>query len=102
MEGTTYWILLGIGLYWMYCILVEDEFGMSRDDLMRRLEEKGIETRSFFYPMHVMPPYKNNERFLIAKEISRKGINLPSGIKLSKGETREICENIKDIVRRQK
>ena len=89
-------------VYWMYCILVEDEFGMSRDDLMRRLEEKGIETRSFFYPMHVMPPYKNNERFLIAKEISRKGINLPSGIKLSKGETREICENIKDIVRRQK
>ena len=69
-------------VYWMYCILIEDKFGMSRDELMKKLEESGIETRPFFYPMHVMPPYKNNEGFAVAEEISRKGINLPSGVKL--------------------
>ena len=90
-------------VYWMYCILVEDKFGVSRDDLMKRLEEKGIETRPFFYPMHVMPPYKNNERFPAAEEISRKGINLPSAVCLSlKGEEiKFICEMINKINRRR-
>ena len=69
-------------VYWMYCILVKDKFGISRDELMKKLEEKGIETRPFFYPIHVMPPYKNNEGFSVAEELSRKGINLPSGVKL--------------------
>ena len=30
-------------VYWMYSILIEDEFGMSRDELMLELEKKGIE-----------------------------------------------------------
>ena len=83
-------------VYWMYCILVEDNLGMSRDELMKRLEEKGIDTRPFFYPMHVMPPYKNNEEFSVAEEISRKGINLPSGVNL----VRENIEKIAGTIRR--
>jgi perosamine synthetase len=83
-------------VYWMYCILVEDKLGISRDELMKRLEEKGIDTRPFFYPMHVMPPYKNNEGFPIAEEIAKKGINLPSGVNLEGKAIRYICEAIKD------
>ena len=82
-------------VYWMYCILVEDKFGMSRDELMKKLEEKGIETRPFFYPMHVMPPYKNDERFPVAEETSRKGINLPSGVNLTKENIGEVVSTIK-------
>ncbi|MGB2727295.1 MAG: DegT/DnrJ/EryC1/StrS family aminotransferase [Halobacteriota archaeon] len=82
-------------VYWMYCILVEDKVGISRDDLMKKLEEKGIETRPFFYPMHVMPPYKNNEGFPVAEETSRKGINLPSAVGLKGEEMKFICNEIK-------
>jgi perosamine synthetase len=71
-------------VYWMYCILIEDKLGISRDD-----------TRPFFYPMHVIPPYKNNKRFQIAEEISRKGINLPSGVSLTKEMIKEIVSTIK-------
>ena len=83
--------------YWMYSILVEDNFGMSRDDLMKKLEEKGIETRPFFYPMHVMPPYKNEEKFHVAEEISRKGINLPSGVNLEEEVIKHVCDTIEKI-----
>ena len=82
-------------VYWMYCILVEDKFGMSRDELMKRLEENGIETRPFFYPMHVMPPHKNSEEFPTIEEISRKGINLPSSSGLKEEEIKFICNEIK-------
>ena len=84
-------------VYWMYCILVEHKFGISRDDLMKRLEEKGIDTRPFFYPMHVMPPFKNNERFPVAEEISRKGINLPSGVSLTEEEVERIVNEIRSF-----
>ena len=84
-------------VYWMYCILVDDNFGMNRDELMKRLEEKGIETRPFFYPMHVMPIYKNNKKFPVAEEISRKGVNLPSGVSLMEGIIEKVVSTIKDI-----
>ena len=80
--------------YWMYCILVEDKFGMSRDELMKRLEEKEIETRPFFYPVHIMPPHKNNEKFPVAEELSRKGINLPSAVNL----TEEMIMRVVDAI----
>jgi len=37
-------------IYWMYSILIEKEFGMSRDNVISRLKERGIDTRPFFYP----------------------------------------------------
>jgi len=46
-------------VYWMYFILVEDGFGMSRDELMKELEKWGIETRTFFIPMHEQPVFQN-------------------------------------------
>jgi len=67
-------------VYWIYSILIEDKFGMKRDELMKKLEKNGIETRPFFYPMHTMPPYFNKERFPVAEEISKRGINLPSSL----------------------
>ena len=86
-------------VYWMYSILVEDEFGMSRDDLMKKVEENGIDTRPFFYPMHVMPPCRNKEDFPVAEELSRKGINLPSGVKIEKNDIDKIVECLRGAIK---
>ncbi|MCD6092552.1 MAG: DegT/DnrJ/EryC1/StrS family aminotransferase [Candidatus Aenigmarchaeota archaeon] len=82
-------------VYWMYSILVEDKFGMRRDELMKKLEENGIETRPFFYPMHTMPPYKTNEKFRVSEELARKGINLPSAIFLDEEKVEMITKSIR-------
>ena len=84
-------------VYWMYSILVEDKFGINRDNLTKKLEEKGIDTRPFFYPIHVMPPHKNNDKFSVAEEISSKGINLPSAINLKEEEIEKIVREIRLI-----
>jgi perosamine synthetase len=81
-------------VYWMYSILIDDDFGVSRDELMKRLEKNRIEARPFFYPMHVIPPYKNNESFPVAEGIARKGINLPSGVGLMKENVEEVANVI--------
>jgi len=86
----------------MYSILIEDEFGMSRDELMEKLEEKGIETRTFFVPMHEQLVFRNmglfNEgSYPVAVELARKGLYLPSSSGLKEDEIRYICDVIKEM-----
>lgn len=71
-------------VYWMYSILIEDKAEINRDELMKILEEKEVETRPFFVPMHILPMYSNGEKLPVAEELSKKGINLPSSTKIEK------------------
>ena len=89
-------------VYWMYGILIEDEFGLSRDELMARLKEKGIETRTFFYPMHQQPVFQEmglfkGENYPVAEGLAQKGLYLPSGSGLKKEEIEAVCQTIKEI-----
>ncbi len=92
-------------VYWMYGILIEDNFGITKDELMVRLKEKGVDTRSFFIPMHKQPLYKkDDERFPdtegsypISEELGRKGLYLPSSSHLTKEEMDTVVEKIKEI-----
>lgn len=66
--------------YWMTSILI-NKSKLERDLLMKKMLECGIETRPFFYPMHVLPPYQkilDDDTFPFADSIYSKGINLPS------------------------
>lgn len=86
-------------VYWMYSILVEDKFGINRDELMQLLKKRGIETRPFFYPIHVLPPYKTCEDTLnLARTISLKGLNLPSSPTLEKNEIEYILLKLAQII----
>jgi len=84
-------------VYWMYSILIEKSFGISRDELMRRLEENGVETRPFFHPIHVQPIYHKSYRgdtYPVADELSQKGVNLPSGNTLEKEQIEYVVDAI--------
>jgi len=83
-------------VYWLYSILIDEEsYGISRDELMEKLAKNGVETRRFFYPVHLMPPYKKyaaNYQFLVAERLSSSGINLPSSVKLTEKEVRKVTQ----------
>ena len=84
-------------VYWMYPILIEDEFGLTKDELIERMSELGIETKPFFYPLHSMPPYNEGESFPVAEELSRKGICLPCSVKLSEQDIESVAQAIGEI-----
>jgi perosamine synthetase len=74
-------------VYWMYSILLtNNNFKISRDNLISILEKKEVETRPFFNPIHMMPPYKIYKKYVQAEDISIKGINLPTAVSLKKAE----------------
>jgi len=84
-------------VYWMYSILVQDNFGIDRDELMNRLELKGIETRPLFHPVHMMPPHKKSESIAVAEELSRKGVSLPSSINLTAEQVKYVADVIREV-----
>jgi len=89
-------------VYWMYSILIEDGFALNRDDLMKELAEKGIETRTFFVPLHEQPVFQESgmfkeEKYPVAEDLSRKGMYLPSGSGLQEEEIKSVCDSIKEI-----
>lgn len=85
-------------VYWMVCILVNDSVGVSRDELMKRLRERGIDTRPFFYPMTELPMYGGKPINPVAKDISKRGINLPSSSNLSREDVSYIYQGIKEAI----
>lgn len=92
-------------VYWMYGILVEEEFGLSRDQLMDQLKKKGIDTRSFFVPMHRQPAFTGRGRrvkkfgpYPVAEKLSEQGFYLPSGLTISSEQIEYICRQIKKTV----
>jgi perosamine synthetase len=88
-------------VYWMYSILIDPEFGKSIDNLVDKLAKKGIETRTFFIPMHMQPMFTRvKRRYPVAEELSEKGINLPSGATLRRDNIAYIAEIIADEVQR--
>lgn len=89
-------------VYWMYGVLIDRKFGMNRNKLMGALRAKGIETRTFFLPLHDQPVFKEVGRsarkcFPVAQDIARRGLYLPSGSGLKKKEIEYICQCVKSL-----
>ncbi|MFH1565752.1 MAG: DegT/DnrJ/EryC1/StrS family aminotransferase [bacterium] len=89
--------------YWMYALIVEEGFGISRDALMARLkEEYQIDTRSFFYSINEQPAlgkyFKDDKSsYPVSKELSEKGFYLPSGLTLTEFQADKVVSAIRDI-----
>jgi len=89
-------------VYWMYTILINEEIlGITRDEMMKKLEEYGIDSRATFLPIHQQPPYKDmykHEKYPIAEQLGRRGINLPSGNTITEEDTEYVVSAIKEII----
>jgi perosamine synthetase len=73
-------------VFWMFAVLVERPYGLTRDELMRALARRGVETRRFFVPIHCQPIYRDlydPDAYPVAEELAEKGLYLPSGVGLS-------------------
>lgn len=90
-------------VYWMNSVILSGSVKLSRDEVMKRMEECNIEMRPLFYPMHIMPPYKDESVHApVAESVSSRGINLPSHGLLTEEQVRYIVESLKDILEQEK
>lgn len=86
-------------VYWMNSILLTDKVKKSRDQIMAEMEAKNIEMRPLFYPMHIMPPYRDESAACpIAEKLSSRGINLPSHALLDEEKITYIVDSLQKII----
>jgi len=84
--------------YWMTSIVLDKDFGVSREWIMAELKQRGIDTRPFFQPMSSFRMFKDqNNR--VAKRIGSDGINLPSAHYLTREDIFYVCDRLKSILR---
>lgn len=87
-------------VFWMYALVVDDEFGMSRDELRKQLADRGIETRTFFIPIHLQPIYHKlfkGESFPVSESLCARGLYLPSSSGLSERDIRHVSAAVREI-----
>ncbi len=83
-------------VYWFTSYLVQDA-----QILEKFMMSKGINTRRFFYPLHMQPcyqkEYRGHESFALSEYIYSRGLSLPSSYNLTDDEQTTVIEAIKEF-----
>ena len=87
-------------VYWMYSVVVQPEFGLSRDDLVTALRADGIDTRTFFCPMNQQPCLQSRPGYReipcpVADSLWETGLYLPSSYTLTENSIEAIANSIR-------
>lgn len=90
-------------VYWMNGVIVDPkEYGLSRDELMKKLRKNGIDSRLFFTGMHRQPSLQKygcdcRGDYPISNWLAENGLYLPSSSGLKEYQIMRICEIIKKL-----
>ncbi len=87
---------------WLVCCWLPSDLVRHREEICLSLRKKGIDTRPFFHPIHLMPPYQHFEKVAADRTdelrntevVSLQGFNLPSSPSLNAEEISYICKNL--------
>lgn len=82
--------------HWLYSAIIEDDYRVTRDELIKTMNDNQIETRPFFQPVHRMKPYRGYRcgDMFVTDEISKKGINLPSSVSIGINQIDKVVDVI--------
>ena len=90
-------ILFDVPVPWMY--LIETKYDAGK--MVKKLAEKDIDCRRFFYPLHRQPCFKNKYEYLDFPNSDyawRHWFYLPSGLTLTEKQIIYICKTLKEIL----
>ncbi|MBQ8538982.1 MAG: LegC family aminotransferase [Ruminococcus sp.] len=88
--------------YWFFSILVDEEqYGMSREELMNKLSERKIQTRPVWGLVHKQKPYENCQTFEItqAEKYADTLLNIPCGSTLTEEQVKKVVDTIKELAK---
>jgi perosamine synthetase len=87
--------------FWMFGLLLQDGAPCTRDQLRYELAARGIETRTFFVPIHLQPIYYSQYshlRFPVAERLCKSGLYLPSSSSLTGEEIEYVARCVREII----
>ena len=91
-------------IFWVYGVLLKKGIGISRDEVVKKLISRNIQTRNFFFPMHRQTIFKKtklflkNTRFNNADFLSKNGFYLPSGLGIRNSEIDYVGKTLLEVL----
>lgn len=91
-------------VYWMYHVVLNDSVGTRRDAVMKRMLDRGIETRPGFIPYNLQDIFIRKgltrpELCPVANRVASGGFYLPSSPTLSEEEIQYVANHLKEVLR---
>ena len=84
-------------IFWMYTVLVDAErYPLNSRQLLRRLGERGIQSRPLWQPIHLSRPHRSATayRCSVSETLFRQALSLPCSVGLSREDQQFVCEII--------
>lgn len=91
--------------YWIYGIVLDRRIKLAGFDMRSMLKKNGIDSRSFFYPLHLQPALANynltedSDTFPVAENLSYNGFYIPSGPNITIDEIDQVSEVVINIIK---
>lgn len=87
-------------IYWMSSLFLDEAAPIDRDELMRQLKGRNIDTRPVFPAISQYPIWPRCQKPQpTALRVGLRAINLPSGVCLTKDEVMYVCRNIAELIK---
>lgn len=88
--------------FWLSCLLIDEDCKVNPMDVMAKLQENNIESRPIWKPMSRQPVFSKNdfisvEEKSVGEDIFKRGLCLPSDIKMTIDEQNEVIDIIKGM-----
>jgi len=92
---------------WMYAIVLEAGAPFNAAEFARRLQDRGVQTRPFFWGMHEQPVYHRLGFFRgltlpETERIARRGLYLPSGQAITDEQIEKVIEVVRNAFDKEK
>lgn len=90
-------------IYWVYGLVLGNDVPFDAEAIMKKLAEKHIGTRPFFWPMHEQPVFLTmgwyqGERYPVAERLARRGFYLPSGLGLPESDIEKVATAVREVM----
>lgn len=87
-------------IYWVYPLVLDGTYQLTAREMMGRLQQAGIGSRPFFWPIHEQPVFQKaglfaHEHHPVAEHIARQGFYIPSGMALTNDQIERVAAAVK-------
>lgn len=94
--------------FWIAVAIIDKEYGLKKEAIIKQLNRYNIDGRPFFYPLSSMPAYarfcrgKDMKKINpVAYDISPYGLCLPSAANITESDVDYVCDCLKKILLRK-
>jgi perosamine synthetase len=89
--------------FWMNTIIIDKKYNLDKERVIELLSDMNIETRPIFHPLSALPAYSDliDAQIIdnpVTYAIAPYGINLPSGMNLTRTDIQYIADCVKNIL----